>query len=113
MFDDGRISAMPINYLRGSSWKDKVVVADEAQNFTYKELTTLITRIGENCKLFICGDFMQSDINGKSGFAPMFDLFNCEDSMNHGIHAFKFGKEDILRSEILKFIISKLDSAKT
>lgn len=113
MFDDGRISAMPINYLRGSSWKDKVVVADEAQNFTYKELTTLITRIGENCKLFICGDFMQSDINGKSGFAPMFDLFNCEDSRDHGIHAFKFGKEDILRSEILKFIISKLDSAKT
>lgn len=113
MFDDGRISAMPINYLRGSSWKDKVVVADEAQNFTYKELTTLITRIGENCKLFICGDFMQSDINGKSGFAPMFDLFNCKDSKGNGIHAFKFGKEDILRSEILKFIISKLDSAKT
>jgi len=112
LLQTGRISAMPINYLRGSSWKNKIVVADEAQNFTYKELTTLITRIGDNCKLFICGDFMQSDINGKSGFAPMFDLFNDEDSVSNGIHSFKFGREDILRSEILKFIIKKLDSKK-
>ncbi len=112
LLDNGRISAMPINYIRGSSWKDKIVVADEAQNFTYKELTTLITRIGENCKLFVCGDFMQSDINGKSGFAPMFDLFNDPQSVKMGIHAFKFGKEDILRSEILKYIISKLDNRK-
>lgn len=112
MLEEGRISAMPINYLRGSSWKNKVVVADEAQNFTFQELTTLITRIGENCKLFICGDFMQSDINGKSGFSPMFDLFNNKESVLNGIHSFKFGKEDILRSEILKFIISKLDSRK-
>jgi phosphate starvation-inducible PhoH-like protein len=112
MLDSGRISAMPINYLRGSSWKNKIVVADEAQNFTYKELTTLVTRIGENCKLFICGDFMQSDINGKSGFAPMFDLFNDQSSIDMGIHAFKFGREDILRSDILKYIISKLDNRK-
>ena len=112
LLESGRISAMPINYLRGSSWKNKIVVADEAQNFTYKELTTLVTRIGENCKLFICGDFMQSDINGKSGFAPMFDLFNDRQSVDMGIHAFKFGKEDILRSEILKYIISKLDRKK-
>ena len=38
-----------------------MIVADEAQNFTFKELTTLITRVGENTKLIICGDFMQSD----------------------------------------------------
>tara|TARA_B100000212_G_scaffold342604_1_gene331231 strand:- start:34843 stop:35565 length:723 start_codon:yes stop_codon:yes gene_type:complete len=112
MLDSGRISAMPINYLRGSSWIDKIVVADEAQNFTYRELTTLITRIGNNCKLFVCGDFMQSDINGKSGFAPMFDLFNDKQSIDMGIHCFKFGKEDILRSEILKYIIGKLDARK-
>ena len=112
LLENGRVSAMPINYLRGSSWKDKIVIADEAQNFTYKELTTLITRIGDNCKLFICGDFMQSDINGKSGFAPMFDLFNDEESEEKGIYSFKFGKEDILRSNILKYIISKLDKRK-
>jgi phosphate starvation-inducible protein PhoH and related proteins len=112
LLDNGRVTAMPINYLRGSSWKNKVVVADEAQNFTYKELTTLITRIGDNCKLFICGDFMQSDINGRSGFAPVYNLFDDKTSVSNGIHAFRFGTEDILRSDILKYIIKKLDGAK-
>jgi hypothetical protein len=42
----------------------------------------------------------------------MFDLFNDKDSVDRGIVCFKFGKEDILRSEILKYIIGKLDSKK-
>ena len=85
---------------------------DEAQNATYKELTTLITRIGENCKLFLCGDLMQSDINGKSGFGDMMDLFNDEESRSKGISIFKFNNSDIKRSEILKFIIKKLNQKK-
>ena len=105
-----RIEAMPINFIRGANWIDKVVVADEAQNFTFKELTTLITRIGKNTKLFICGDFMQSDINGKSGFSAMYNLFNGDDSKLKGIHCFRFTKHDIMRDELLKFIIGKLGS---
>ena len=109
LIDSGRIQAMPINFLRGASWKDKVVVADEAQNFTFKELTTLITRLGNNSKLFVCGDFMQSDINGKSGYADMFNLFKDKESQNNGIHCFSFNKNDILRSELQKYIIGKLE----
>ena len=109
---EGRISAVPINFLRGANWNQKLIVADEAQNFTFKELTTLITRIGENSKLIICGDFMQSDINGKTGFGEMFDLFADDDSVGNGIHCFKFNKSDIVRSKILKFIISKLETYK-
>lgn len=109
LIDSGRIQAMPINFLRGASWKDKVVVADEAQNFTFKELTTLITRLGHNSKLFICGDFMQSDINGKSGYADMFNLFKDKESEGNGIHCFSFNKNDILRSELQKYIIGKLE----
>ena len=109
MLESGRIQAMPINYLRGASWKDKIIVADEAQNFTFKELTTLITRLGVNCKLFICGDFMQSDINGKTGFRKMFKIFSDEESERKGIHSFSFTKEDILRSPLQKFIIGKLE----
>jgi phosphate starvation-inducible PhoH-like protein len=108
----GRISAVPINFLRGANWNNKLIVADEAQNFTFKELTTLITRIGEDSKLIICGDFMQSDINGKTGFSEMFDLFSDEDSEEKGIHSFKFTCNDIVRSKILKFIISKLETHK-
>jgi len=109
---EGRISAVPINFLRGANWNQKLIVADEAQNFTFKELTTLVTRIGENSKLIICGDFMQSDINGKTGFSEMFDIFKDDESSNNGIHCFKFNKADIVRSKILKFIISKLETYK-
>lgn len=107
--EKGRIDAMPINFLRGSSWNDKIVIMDEAQNATFKELTTLITRIGKNTKIFICGDFMQSDINGKSGFSKMFNIFKDKESSDNGIHCFSFNQEDIVRSEILKFIIKKLE----
>lgn len=102
------INGMPINYLRGASWRNEVVIADESQNFTFKELTTLMTRIGEGSKLIICGDPMQSDINGRSGFADMYSIFDDEESEEKGIHCFSFGPEDIKRSEILKYIIRKL-----
>ena len=106
------INALPINYLRGSNWINKIVIADESQNFTFKELTTLITRIGEDTKLCICGDFMQSDINGKTGFKDMFDIFSDDKSRENGIHSFSFSTNDIVRSKILKFIISKLEKGK-
>jgi len=109
LLQNGRIDAIPINFLRGTSWRNKIVIMDEAQNATYKELTTLITRLGDNCKLFLCGDLMQSDINGKSGYGQMIDTFDDQESKKRGIHTFKFNNSDIKRSAILKYIISKLN----
>lgn len=109
LFNRGRISAVPINFLRGASWRYKIVIADEAQNFTFKELTTLVTRAGEGSRIFVCGDPMQSDINGKSGFTDMFNIFNDSASKKKGIECFQFIEEDIKRSALLKFIISKLN----
>jgi len=103
-----RIHGFPINFLRGLNWNAKVIVADEAQNMTKKELVTLITRVGEFSKLFICGDPDQSDINGKSGFISIMNLFNDEESRQNGIHIFKFDEEDIVRSGLVKFILKKL-----
>ena len=108
LLDSHRIQAMPINYVRGANWREKVVVADEAQNFTFKELVTLITRLGIDSKLFICGDFMQSDINGKTGYKKMFNLFNDEESRRKGIYSFSFTPDDIMRSPLQKYIIQKL-----
>jgi hypothetical protein len=102
------INVLPVNFVRGSSWSNKLVICDEAQNFSKKELITLITRIGEQSKLFICGDLMQSDIRS-SGFNDFINLFDDEESRARGIHVFHFGKEDIYRSEILKFIVEKLE----
>jgi len=103
-----RIHGFPINFLRGLSWNAKCIVADEAQNMTKKELTTLITRVGEFSKLFICGDPDQSDINGKSGFVPMMNLFDDEESRNNGVYVYRFDENDIVRSGLVKFVLKKL-----
>jgi len=107
--EDGRISAIPVNFLRGSTLSDKIIIADEVQNFTHKEITTLITRIGSGSKIFLCGDFMQSDLRGFNGFVDFFDLFSDTESGQNGIFTFKFSEEDIKRSEILKFIVKKIE----
>jgi phosphate starvation-inducible PhoH-like protein len=107
-----RIHGFPINFLRGLNWNAKVIVADEAQNMTKKELVTLITRVGEFSKLYICGDPDQSDINGKSGFTQIMNIFDDEESKQNGIFLFKFDEEDIVRSGLVKFILKKLKSMK-
>jgi len=104
-----RIDGKPTGYLRGLSWNAKGIIMDEAQNSTFKELTTLLTRVGHFSKLFVCGDPMQSDINGKSGFEKMCNIFNDEESRKQGIHVFYLTEEDIVRSEIVKFIVKKLN----
>jgi len=105
---DSRIEGRPMGYLRGLNWNAKSVIGDEMQNCTKKELITLMTRMGEFSKLFLCGDPQQSDINGRSGFQNIFNLFNDDDSKLHGIYTFEFTEEDILRSELVKFIVTKL-----
>jgi phosphate starvation-inducible protein PhoH and related proteins len=107
---DERVKGMPVNYLRGASYNAKAVIVDEAQNANFSELLTSLTRIGKFTKYFILGDPMQTDLKHKeqSGFKSMFDLFNDEESQKQGIYCVEFTKEDIMRSEILKFIIEKI-----
>lgn len=108
---DERVKGMPVNYLRGASYNAKVVIVDEAQNANFSELLTSLTRIGKFTKYFILGDPMQTDLKNKeqSGFKPMFDIFNTEEAQAQGIYCVEFGKEDIMRSEILKFIIEEIE----
>lgn len=104
---DPRVELEPINFLRGSNWRNKVAIADECQNFTFNELFTMITRLGENSKLFICGDSMQSDIKS-SGFKEMFSLFDDYYSEEKGMHYFEFNEDDIKRHPLQKFIIKRV-----
>jgi phosphate starvation-inducible PhoH-like protein len=105
---ENRISGVPIGFLRGLNWNAKAIILDEAQNCTFKELFTFITRIGQFSKVFVIGDPGQSDINGKSGFEKMVTCFDDEDSQQNGIYTFRFTEEDIVRSELVKFIAKKL-----
>jgi len=109
---EGRLDSIPIGFLRGLNWNAKVIIADEAQNCTIKELTTLITRVGEFSKVFVLGDPEQSDINGKSGFLKMMKAFDDEESRKNGVFIFEFTDDDIVRSGLVKFIIRKLKEIK-
>ena len=104
------IECVPVNFVRGLTFNDSVVIVDEAQNLTRSELVTILTRFGANSKFVVIGDSNQSDINGKSGFGPIYNCFDNKSSEREGIFTFKFTGEDIVRSEILKFIVKKLDT---
>ncbi len=104
-----RARGLPVNYLRGASMNAQYIVVEEAQNYNIKELTTVLTRIGQYSKMVIIGDSAQSDINGMSGFMPLYDWFNQPSSQEQGIHCVSFTKDDIVRSGILRHIAERLE----
>lgn len=106
------VECVPVNFVRGLTFHNSVVIVDEAQNLTHNELVTILTRFGENSKFIVVGDTNQSDINGKSGFAPIFKCFDNDESEEQGVFTFKFSDDEIVRSEILKFIVKQLDKIK-
>lgn len=108
LIKDNRIEGLPVGYLRGLNWNAKAVIGDEMQNCTKKELITMMTRAGEFSKIFMCGDPQQSDIGPRSGFRDIFNLFNDDESKEHGIYTFEFTEDDILRSALVKFIVKKI-----
>lgn len=109
LIKENRVTALPVNYMRGASINAKYVITDEAQNLTYKELVTVITRIGEFSKFIFIGDTFQSDINGHSGFSRIFNAFDNEESREKGIYCVRLTNEDIVRSGILRYIMGKLE----
>ena len=104
------IDAAPINFIRGATWRNKVVIVDEAQNMTVKELTTVITRISANTTLYVCGDTMQSDIRN-TGYAKFCEVFGDEESESYGVYHLEFTKEDIMRDKIISYLEEKIEKS--
>jgi len=105
------VKCLPVNFVRGLTFRDSFVIVDEAQNMCSQELTTILTRFGENSKYVVIGDSFQSDIGSKNGFSKIRSAFDDKESEEKGIHNFVFGPNEVVRSEILKFIVKKLESA--
>lgn len=106
-----RVSMFPVNFARGMNWRYKCIILDEAQNSSVKEIVTVLTRMGEGCRCFVLADPMQTDLkneNAQGGFSKLANIFSNEESVRMGIHAFNFTEEDIMRSELVKFIIKRL-----
>lgn len=88
------------------------IVAHNCQNFSFRELTTVLTRINHNTKVFLCGDTFQSDIKN-SGFESMCELFNDEESKKEGIHVLEFDRSDIMREGVVGYILQKIEGRKS
>jgi len=104
------INAVPVNFVRGLTFNDSIVIVDEAQNLTRSELVTILTRFGKNTKYIICGDLKQSDIGKLSGYPEVYSRFNTPQSQFNKIYTYKFGESEIVRSKILRFIVNVLES---
>ncbi|MBE0438025.1 MAG: PhoH family protein [Methylomicrobium sp.] len=96
-----RIDARPLAYMRGITFKNCMVILDEAQNTTPTQMKLFLTRIGENCKVIIDGDIQQKDIRQQSGLA---DAINRLDNVRR-VGIVNFDTNDIVRSKIVKDII--------
>ena len=109
--EQSRISMFPVNFARGMDWKGKCIILDEAQNSTEKEIMTVLTRMGEGSRCFVLADPMQTDLKNENihgGFERMNKVFSDEESIANGIYSFNFSEDDVMRSELVKFIIKKM-----
>ena len=98
--EKNQIAIQPIETIRGQSFRDSIIIIDEAQNLTMNELKAVTTRIGEGSKLILMGDPNQNDLTKGSEC----DLVKFTDLCQaHGIEApiVKFGLKDIVRSDIV------------
>ena len=107
MIQFNNIEFMTTSFIRGITLNDSVVIVDEAQNCNFHELCSIITRIGRNCKVILCGDYYQSDFvkqNDKSGLYAFINILNNMKSFDH----IEFEWKDIVRSGLVRdFIMTK------
>ena len=114
------IEICPFSYIRGRTFSDSFILADETQNTTISQMKTLLTRIGENSTIVLTGDLTQSDLcngqngqNGRSSTCKANGLSDIlqriekqfETSDESCISVVEFTEEDIVRSELVKKIV--------
>jgi phosphate starvation-inducible PhoH-like protein len=102
MMKDGLIEVMPLAYIRGRSIDNAIIIVDEAQNITQKNMRSTMTRIGEDSKIIITGDSKQIDIKNKK--LSSLDLVVKLFSEKPGIGTMFFEKGDIVRNPIIMMI---------
>jgi phosphate starvation-inducible PhoH-like protein len=105
--NSGEVEIHPLEAIRGMSFENCILIIDEFQNTTPEEVKSIVTRIGENCKLLLTGDKKQSDIRGKSGIVYLQEIVEKYDIKDVGIVTFTH--DDIVRSGIVKEFVIAFD----
>ena len=103
MKEAGKVEFMSTSFMRGTTFRDSLVILDEAQSLNWHELNTVITRIGEGSRLIICGDIKQSDLihrkTDQSGLPQALKVF---ERMTKHFATVSFTHSDIVRGPLVK-----------
>lgn len=109
MKDVGLIEFMSTSFIRGLTWDNAIVIVDEAENMTFHEIDSIMTRMGENSRIIFTGDIKQTDLDGKRlGSSGMLDAIKGFNNMKE-FATVEFTKDDIVRSELVKSWITAVE----
>lgn len=101
-------------FWRGMSLTNSTVILDEAQNFSFHELDTMITRLGDGCRFILCGDTYQDDLTSKrfneqSGLPDFLTILQRMEPFT----TVEMGIDDIVRGPLVKlYITTKMQQVK-
>lgn len=93
------IDMQPLAFMRSRTFDDTILILDEAQNADLRQIMLVVTRMGQNSKIIICGDITQWDIAKRKK-----DLLTFKERISEGVNecsSFEFSREDIVRNPIL------------
>ena len=103
--EEGVIEISPLAFMRGRTFNDAWIVADEMQNATPGQVKMLMTRIGEHSKIVITGDIEQADRHGANN--GLLDLCNrLTETSVHGMSVCGFEGRDIQRHPIIDSVLN-------
>ena len=103
----GNMEFLTTSFIRGITLKNAIIIVDEMQNLNFHELDSIITRVGENCRFILCGDYYQSDFEKKNDKEGVLKFLNILDNMKMFKHV-QFTWSDIVRSDLVReYIITK------
>jgi phosphate starvation-inducible protein PhoH and related proteins len=105
MLLEGVIEVSPLAYMRGRTFKNSFVLADEMQNATPNQMKMLLTRIGENSRMVITGDLKQADRLEDNGLIEFIRLLEGSDFNHRFVDIVNFGQKDIERHPAVKEIL--------
>lgn len=100
---EGTIEIAPFSFLRGRTFKNAFVIADEVQNATPTQVKLLLTRLGNNSKMILTGDLTQSDLSYK--IDGLRDLMHRIKDEKNGIGLCRFENHDVQRHPLMESIL--------
>jgi phosphate starvation-inducible PhoH-like protein len=101
------ISFWSTSFIRGTTFDDCILLIDEAQNLNFHELDSIITRVGDNCKIMFCGDAVQTDLQKTYEKNGILDFMRIIEQMEDSFEMVEFQVDDIVRSGLVKEYIMK------